>query len=81
MTEVGEGAEYTFFLGVRVVRLGPGPDPRDPRRPVIHHRLVLGRVLQLLGIRQVNGWLANKGGRSSALRFYVYYDSFTMLVT
>ena len=63
---VGEGAEYTFFEGVRVVRLGPGPDPRDPRRPlVIHRRRVLGRVRQLLGIWLVNGLLANKGGRSA----------------
>ena len=30
VTGVGEGAEYTFFEGVRVVRLGPGPDPRSP---------------------------------------------------
>ena len=72
MTGVDEGAEYTFFQGVRVVRLGPGPDPRDPRRPpVIHRRRVLGRVLQLLGIWLVNGWLVNKGGRS-ARRAYMF---------
>ena len=72
MTGVGEGAEYTCFQGVRVVRLGPGPDPRDPRRPpVIHRRRVLGRVLQLLGIWLVNGWLVNKGGRS-ARRAYMF---------
>ena len=29
-------------------------------------------VLQLLGILLVNGWLANKGGRSSASRVYVH---------
>ena len=39
---------------------------------MIHGRLVLGRVLQLLGILLVNGWLANKGGRSSASRVYVH---------
>ena len=33
---------------------------------------MLGRVLQLLGIWLVNGWLANKGGRSSASRVYVH---------
>ena len=27
-----------FFQRVRVVRLGPGPDPRDPRRPPVVHR-------------------------------------------
>ena len=54
------------------MRLGPGPDPRDPRRPpVIHRRRVLGRVLQLLGIWLVNGWLVNKGGRS-ARRAYMF---------
>ena len=44
--------------------------PRSP--PVIHCQRVLGRVLQLLGIWLVNGWLANKGGRSSASRVYVH---------
>ena len=39
---------------------------------MIHGRRVLGRVLQLLGILLVNGWLANKGGRSSASRVYVH---------
>ena len=29
VTVVGEGTEYTFFQWVRVVRLGPGPDPRS----------------------------------------------------
>ena len=73
VTGVDEGTEYTFFQWVRVVRLGPGPDPRSPRRPaVIHCRRVLGRVLQLLGILLVNGWLANTGGRSSASRVYVH---------
>ena len=42
------------------------------RPPVIHGRRVLGRVLQLFGILLVNGWLANKGGRSSASRVYVH---------
>ena len=28
---VDEGAEYTFFQWVRVVRLGPGPDPRSSK--------------------------------------------------
>ena len=38
----------------------------DPRRPpMIHGRPVLGRVLELLGIWLVNGWLTNKGGRSA----------------
>ena len=31
------GRVHLFFQGVRVVRLGPGPDPRDPRRPPVVH--------------------------------------------
>ena len=37
-------------------------------------------MLQLLGIWLVNGWLANKGGRSSASRVYVHLFGYVSIL-
>ena len=42
-----------FFQRVRVVRLGPGPDPRDPRRPPVVHREGCVEGIQVASVRSL----------------------------
>ena len=61
--------------------LCPFADPRHAARASLLAPCAMGdnckptsaeTMLQLLGVWLVNGWLANKGGRSSASRVSVY---------